>query len=315
MVEYTEKIREIAKKILADGIVEMVIGFKAGTIPFMNQPCLIRQSEEVDQLIWDDNCGINLANYITNHSEKIGIVAKGCDTRNIINHIIENKANRDRLFIIGIPCKGMLDQKKIKPEFKGEVTEVINLNESIMVKNGQSEAIFKKAEILQNNCETCQQRNPVIYDELVGELVAELKISDQYQDVNEVEAMSPDERWDYFEKLLKNCDRCYACRKACPLCFCPTCFVDESDPQWVGKGESAIDVRAFHFLRAFHMAGRCTDCGACERVCPQGIKMRILTKKMEKDCSNLWGWKSGMTIEERPPLDTFNVKDPDDFIK
>ena len=44
--------------------------------------------------------------------------------------------------------------------------------------------------------------------------------------------------------------------------------MDESDPQWVGKGQNNIDVRTFHFLRAYHCAGRCTDCGACVDVCP-----------------------------------------------
>jgi formate dehydrogenase subunit beta len=43
-------------------------------------------------------------------------------------------------------------------------------------------------------------------------------------------------------------------------------------------------VRTFHFLRAYHCAGRCTDCGACERACPVGINMRQFTKKLEKDC-------------------------------
>ncbi|MBW2412551.1 MAG: zinc ribbon domain-containing protein, partial [Deltaproteobacteria bacterium] len=52
--------------------------------------------EEVKDLVWDSNCGINLANYLTNRQEKIGIIAKGCDSRNIVNHIIENKIKRDQ---------------------------------------------------------------------------------------------------------------------------------------------------------------------------------------------------------------------------
>ena len=64
-----------------------------------------------------------------------------------------------------------------------------------------------------------------------------------------------EERWEYFEKLISTCIRCYACRNACPLCFCPTCFVDESRPQWVGKTIDPTDTRTFHFLRAYHVAG------------------------------------------------------------
>ena len=87
----------------------------------------------------------------------------------------------------------------------------------------------------------------------------------------------------HFEELIAPCIRCYACRNACPLCYCPTCFVDESRPQWVGKSHDRTDTRTFHFLRAYHCAGRCTDCGACERACPVGIKVRQFTKKLEKD--------------------------------
>jgi hypothetical protein len=29
----------------------------------------------------------------------------------------------------------------------------------------------------------------------------------------------------------------------------------------------------------------------------------------------LFGWEAGLTLEERPPLDTYKPEDPDDFIK
>jgi hypothetical protein len=78
MTVYTEKIREIARRLLKECKVEMVIGFRAGSMPMMNEPCFIRSPEQADQLVWDSNCGINLANYLTNRKEdKIGIVAKG----------------------------------------------------------------------------------------------------------------------------------------------------------------------------------------------------------------------------------------------
>jgi formate dehydrogenase subunit beta len=89
MLGYTEKIREIARRLLKECKVEMVIGFAQGSMPMMNEPCFIRSADDADQLVWDSNCGINLANYLTNpdKEEKIGIVAKGCDSRNIVTHI------------------------------------------------------------------------------------------------------------------------------------------------------------------------------------------------------------------------------------
>ena len=315
MLNYIDKIREISKGLLENQTVDIIIGFKKGTMPMMNEPCVIKSPKDVNELVWDSNCGINLANYLTDRKEKIGIIAKGCDSRNIVTHIIENKIKREQLVIIGVPCRGMIDKNKITSMFEGEIKQVTEQNGNVIVKGSGFEESLKKNDVLQQNCSVCIHRNPVIYDELVADLVEEQKDVDRYEDVRKIEAMSPEEKWNYFDDLLSACIRCYACRNACPLCYCPTCFVDESRPQWVGKSDDSMDIRTFHFLRAYHCAGRCTDCGACERACPVGINMRVFTRKLEKDCFEQYGWEAGMSLDERPPLDTFRPEDPNDFIK
>ena len=316
MIAYTQKIRETAQALLKDCRVEMVIGFRTGTLPMMNEPCFIRKPEDAAQLIWDSHCGINLANYITDRKEaKIGIVAKGCDSRNIVNHILENKIKREQLVIIGVPCLGMIDKRKIKADTPGEILEVAEADSQITVRTVEGEKTYPRDEVMQSNCRVCRHRNPVIYDEMVADPVPEQSDVDPYKDVKAVEAMSPEEKRAYFDELLAPCIRCYACRNACPLCYCPTCFVDESKPQWLGKSQDPMDVHTFHFLRAYHCAGRCTDCGACERACPVGINMRALTKKLNKDCLDLYGWEAGLSLESRPALDIYNPNDPNEFIK
>jgi formate dehydrogenase subunit beta len=315
MIAYTDKIREIARRLLKDCQVEMVIGFRKGSMPMMNEPCFISRADDVDQLVWDSNCGVNLANYLTNRTEKIAVFAKGCDSRNIVTHIIENKIKREQLTIVGVPCKGMIDKRRIRQTAPGEVTAVSEEADRIVVSGAGFEESYPRDELLQANCAVCRHRNPVVYDELVADLVPEQTDVDRYADVRAIEAMSPQERWDHFEQLLAPCIRCYACRNACPLCYCPTCFVDESMPQWVGKSQNPVDVRTFHFLRAYHCAGRCTDCGSCERACPVGINMRVFTKKLEKDAFEQWGWEAGLSLDQRPPLDTYQPDDPQAFIK
>jgi len=295
---------------------DLLIGFRQGTLPMMRAPVVVKEAQRAEQLCWDSFCSTNLATYLPKTEGKIGIIAKGCDSRNIAVHIVENQIKREQLFIIGVPCEGMVDRRKILSFVGGtELGEVSESGGDIIVTGQGFEHTLKKGDYLQDNCMRCRHRNPVIYDAVAGDLVEERAEPDPYDDVKEIEAMGSDERWEFFSRLIKDCTRCYACRNACPLCYCPTCFVDESDPQWVGKSTDPTDTMTFHILRAYHCAGRCTDCGACEQACPVDIKVRFFTRKLNRDTLDLYGYEAGLSIEERPPLDTYRPEDYDKFIR
>lgn len=316
MLEYTEKIRQVAKKLLEKGTVDVFIGYTKGSVPMMNEPVLINDPEKTDRLYWDSNCGPNLCNYLTGRTDRIGIVANGCNSRNIVTHIIENQIKREQLYIVGIPCTGMIDHRAVKKAISfREILDVTENKGQFTVKGHDFEETFDKKDYLQSNCAVCLHRNPVEYDEMVAERVEEQQGTEPYKDVEKIEKMGSEEKWEFFSDLISSCIRCYACRNACPLCYCPTCFVDESQPQWVGKSIDPIDTMTFHFLRAYHCSGRCTDCGACERVCPVGIPVRQFTQKLNKDAFELFSWEAGCSLDQRPPLDVYKVDDYNDFIR
>ncbi|MGD8253887.1 MAG: 4Fe-4S dicluster domain-containing protein [Syntrophobacterales bacterium] len=316
MESLKEKMMHRALLLLTERKVDAVLGFQRGTIPMMSHPILIRHPEKADQLHWDSFCSTNLATYLPQRKERIAIFAKGCDSRNIVLQILENQIKREQLYIIGVPCQGMLDRRKVQAELNGR--ELLGVRETSQHLHLLGEGFMdslERSSYLQENCAICTHRNAAIHDELLAEPVLEQKGVDRYEDVRAIEAMTASERWSYFEELLAPCIRCYACRNACPMCYCPVCFVDESMPQWLGKSIDPTDTKTFHFLRAYHLAGRCTDCGNCERACPMSIKVRQLTKKLEKDIAELYDYEAGLSLDQPPPLDTYRPDDPQEFIK
>jgi Na+-translocating ferredoxin:NAD+ oxidoreductase RnfC subunit len=67
-------------------------------------------------------------------------------------------------------------------------------------------------------------------------------------------------------------------------------------------------------MRAFHLAGRCIGCGECERVCPMGLPLMKLNKKIEKEIKELFDYKPGIDTEQKPLLAMFKPDDPEEFI-
>ncbi|MCB2189704.1 MAG: 4Fe-4S ferredoxin [Deltaproteobacteria bacterium] len=311
-----QKIREIAKKLLAEGKVKCVIGFKKGTVPMRDVPYFAYTPEEAENLTWSSFCANNLANFTIRREGNFAVCAQGCASRNLVGLIKENQYPRESVYVIGVPCLGMVDRRKVAEAVgQKEITEVTEAGEEITVKGPGYEQKLVRKELLRANCLTCQHRNPVIADELVAEKVDETMGGNIEEMASPWDKLSSEERWAAFEDTIKDCIRCNACRDACPLCYCHVCFVDEAMPQWCGKTQDEADVATFHILRAFHCAGRCTDCGACESACPVGIKMRRLTSKIEKDVRSLYGYEPGIDLKAEPPMNVYRPNDPQDFIK
>ncbi|AEG58507.1 4Fe-4S dicluster domain-containing protein [Desulforamulus ruminis] len=310
----SEKIREAAKNLLAEKKVDLVVGFAEGSLPLRSTPYFARTPEQAENLIWSATCENNLANFVRKRGEKVAVVAKGCDVRAIVGLIKEGQINKDNLTILGVPCEGMVDRKQIDQILEGrDLLEVIDTGEELVLKGKGLEKTVAKADVLFGSCQTCQYNTPVIFDQLMGEAVP-AKEAD-YGDIEAFEALSEEERSAFIAKEMQKCIRCYACRQACPMCYCSECFVDCGAPAWIGKSAKSVDDNAlFQVVRVLHLAGRCVDCGACERACPMGIKLSILNRKMVKDVKELFGAEAGVNLEDPPALNTHKFEDNEDFM-
>ena len=243
-------------------------------------------------------------------------MAKGCDSRAISVCISEDQIDREKVVIIGLPCSGVIDTRKVQESLGGkEIQEAEIKGDKILVKGAGFEEELPFQNVLNLSCTVCMYRNPPLHDVLVGEPVPELEEPPEYVGVEEIGAKPDGERWDFFVEELSECIRCYACRNVCPMCYCKTCFVDETMPAWFGKTNDPSDTMNFHIVRALHLAGRCVDCGACERACPMGIKLRTLSKKVEKIVKERFGFEAGMDPEAPPLLGTYKQEDPEEFIR
>ncbi|MFZ1467087.1 MAG: hypothetical protein WAV60_23865, partial [Anaerolineae bacterium] len=122
----------------------------------------------------------------------------------------------------------------------------------------------------------------------------------------EVEAWPTAQRFAFWQGQFSQCQRCYACRQACPLCYCSECVAEQLDPAWQSIAIDSNEKMFFHTLRAFHLAGRCGDCQACSQACPVGVPLYLLNQKVAQEVARLFGgYEAGADPNANLPLTTF----------
>ena len=311
-----------AKELLADGTVVRVLGWRCGDMAYNPEVAYFNSAEELDNFVYDGFCGANLSKYMIEASKLEGktlVFLKPCDTYSFNQLCTEHRIDRDKAYIIGVGCRGKLDGEKIKAQGITGITSITGTEldgpSTIKVNTiyGDFDIAYKDAML--ERCHVCKGKEHKVYDELIGES-QDTHDMDRMIAVEAIEAMSPAEKFAYFQAELSKCIRCNACRNVCPACSCRKCVFDSNKFDSAQKANvDSFEEKMFHIIRAFHVAGRCTDCGECSRVCPQGIPLHLFNRKFIKDINELYGdYQAGESADQRAPLVNFTFGDAEPSI-
>ncbi len=307
-------IREKAIELLSSGKADRILAWKEGDFFYDQTPFVFRSAEEIEKsLVYNGFSGANLSKYLVKESAKDGVVAvflKPCDTYSFSQLLKEHRIKRENIWAIGIPCEGKLDIERIRKAGIKGIRAIREDGEGLVIDTIYGEKKLDRKDAVAERCENCKSRKHVIFDELIGEEGEALE-SNRFDMVEKLEAMTPDERFAFWQNELSRCIRCNACRNVCPACTCEKCVFDNAASGIESKAPaSSFEEQNFHIIRAFHVVGRCTDCGECSRVCPQGIPLHLLNRKFIKDINEFYGtYQAGENMEEKAPLTNFTTDD------
>lgn len=313
-MQEVNKLVERASALLADGTVDRVLGWKAGEFGYDVTPAVFRSAQELEQsFVWNDFCGANFSKYLVKETlgeGKVLVFLKPCDTYSFNQLLTEHRFDREKVYAIGVPCDGMLDGGKLRDR-AGELASFAVEGDTVTVETLYDGTLtLPRAELLPDRCVNCKSKKHVAYDELLGE-DGDVLASHRFDEVERLERMTADERYAFWQNELSRCIRCNACRDVCPACTCEKCVFDNPNSGVENKAAAnSFEEKLFHIIRAFHVAGRCTDCGECSRVCPQHIPLHLLNRKFIHDIDRFYGdYQAGAEVGSRAPIVNYSKDD------
>ncbi|MBQ0099050.1 MAG: 4Fe-4S dicluster domain-containing protein [Firmicutes bacterium] len=314
MTDLENAIIKRCSELLSSGEVKRVVGWTKGEFIYDPSPATFESVDSLKDFVYNDFCGANLSKYMIEISKKEGktaVLLKPCDTYSFNQLLKEHRINRENVYIVGIECQGKLDMNKINEKKIDGVLDAKYENGKAIFNTINGEKSIDKDEVLLYKCQTCKSKKHVVFDEtIILNEMPETK-NDRFSGVESIEKMKPADRYNFWKNQLSKCIRCNACRNVCPACSCLNCVFDNPKSGVSAKANDvSFEEQLYHIIRAFHVSGRCTDCGECSRVCPEHIPLHLFNRKFIKDINELYGdYQAGEESEGKTPLTSYTTAD------
>ncbi len=315
-----QRMIECAKELLSKGTVARVLGWKKGDLAYNPEPAYFNSADELNMFVYNGFCGANLSKYMIEAGKLDGktlVFLKPCDTYSFNQLLKEHRVNREKAYIVGVGCSGNYSVEKINEAGIKGIESIETDGDSLKVQTIYGEKVIAVKDALLERCTVCKGKEHKIFDEVIDvdnisqANNGEQTVTNRFDMIEKLENMTPEERFAFWKGEFSKCIRCNACRNACPACSCKKCVFDSNNFDSAQKANTdTFEEKMFHIIRAFHVAGRCTDCGECSRVCPQGIPLHLLNRKFIKDINEFYGeFQAGEDSESKGPLTSFTLED------
>ncbi len=361
MAEYlikSEDFSKILKALLKEKVVNKIIGAqlrvdkKSGNPDrFTVQPKLVEKEEDLGYFplfplmafgyARTDSASKYLHKSVAGAmNEKVGLIARPCDTRAIIELAKIRQIKLDNLFIIGIEDRGML------PKAGREMRSIKDVDATKIVKEkvGDSGLIVKMEDgntkelnlTVSENCLRCYRKIPVIADLTISDLGipidSEEIILKAYSDKGielleksgvTTKALPADIKKvheDKFTSIIENAkekrvkdleewDKLSQEEKIAELLkctMCNTCIRGCPVCYCVDcilqkkRKDKTIDKVTYQLTRIAHDADRCVECGNCDNNCPQNLPLSLYFQSLNDAFKEKFDYDAGMSIEDTP---------------
>ena len=204
MSETEQHLRNEARALLEQGKVDTIVGYETGSLKFTTTPLITRDRENTDRLVINPFIANNLSVFLREINGKTGIVAKACDCRSIVSLIQDKQIDRENVYIIGVPCHGIIDLNKVSKltEKDGDEIDDIALSgdKAVITIDGIKKE-YPATDVLRDDCLACDDVIPKEYDILLGEPrppAPDLKLSGQ--SIASLKELTSEQRWESWKK-------------------------------------------------------------------------------------------------------------------